>query len=154
MKKFILAAAAAVAISAAAAPASAATYNKMSLNQLVAVLQAAGVQVGSTSRSDVVQVGSGTFVLLTQCDDSGYCAEISFFQNFSDCRPPLSAVNTWNNTKKIPEASLNGDGTLHMEMWLSTIGATDSIITDSLGWFDGTVADKDYWGPWISRSGV
>lgn len=154
MKGTVLAAAAAVAIAVLSSSASAATYNKISYSQLVALLQSAGVAVGSTSRSDVVQVGSGTYIWVTQCDSAGYCAELSLFRNYVDVRPPLSAVNNWNNTRKIPEASLNSDGTLHMEMWLSAIGATDTQIRDTLGWFDSTVADRDFWRQWISGSGV
>jgi opacity protein-like surface antigen len=153
MKNFVLAAMAATAL-AAGSSATAAAYNKISFSQLVASLQSAGVSVSGTSRSDVVQVGSGTYIWVTQCDSAGYCTEVNFFRNYVDVRPSLSAVNAWNNTKKIPEASINSDGTLHMEMWLSAVGVTDTQLRDTLSWFDSTVADLDYWRPWISGSGV
>lgn len=153
MKAFALAAIALLA-AASGSTASAETYNRISISQLVAVLQSAGVSVSGTSRSDVVQAASGTYIWATQCDSAGYCSELSFFRNYVDVRPPLSAVNAWNNTRKIPEASINSDGTLHMEMWLSTIGATDTQIRDTLGWFDSTAADRDFWRQWISGSGV
>lgn len=153
MQKFILAAIAAGAVASLAGPASAETFSKMRISQLQSVLQAGGVSVSTTSRSDVLRAGA-TFLYLTDCDSAGLCGEINLFRNYNDVFPTLEAVNNWNSTKKIPEASINGNGTLHMEMWLSTIGATDTIILDTLGWFDRYAGDAEFWGPYIKRSGV
>lgn len=124
-------------------------YNLITMTELVQVFQSAGYTVSTTSNSEVLQVGN-SFVWLTDCRTNGRCAEISFFQNYGDVRPPLSKVNEWNNTKKIPEASINGNGTLHMELWLSAVGATDTSIIDTLGWFERYTADVDFWRPYIS----
>lgn len=145
----ITAAALAAGLALAAAPATAATYNLITIGELTAVFQSAGVSVSSTSKSDVLRVGN-SFVWLTDCRSDGRCAEINLFNNYADVRPTLAAVNQWNNTKKIPEASVNADGTLHMEMWISAIGVTDTNIIDTFGWFQRYSADTDYWGPYMA----
>lgn len=141
----------AVAVCLAAAPASAAQYNRLSIAELTGILQNAGGSVRATSRNDIVQVGA-TFIRLTDCGSDAKCAEINFFRNYNDVYPTLQAVNEWNNTKKIPEASVNANGTLHMEMWISAIGITDQALVDNLGWFEKYVADTDFWGPYIRGS--
>lgn len=144
-------AATAVAVCLAASPASAAQYNRLSIAELTSIVQNAGGSVGATSRSDIVRVGA-SFIWLTDCGSDGKCAEINFFRNYNDVYPTLQAVNEWNNTKKIPEASVNANGTLHMEMWISAIGITDQALVDNLGWFEKYVADTDFWGPYIRGS--
>lgn len=144
--------AAAVAVSlVGAAPASAAQYNRLSMAELTGILQNAGLSVGSTSNSSIVQVGA-SFVWLTDCGSDGRCAEVNFFRNYNDVYPTLQAVNQWNNERKIPEASVNANGTLHMEMWISAIGVTDTAIVDNFAWFEKYVADTDFWGPFIRSS--
>jgi hypothetical protein len=140
---------AAVAALTAAAPAKAANYNQISMAQLTAVFTSNGVAVRSVS-PDVLQIG-GTFVFLTDCGtQAGLCAEISFFRNYRDVRPTLAAVNEWNNKRKIPEASVNSDGTLHMEVWMSAVGATDTGIIDMFRWFESYAADTNFWGPYMT----
>lgn len=134
-----------------AAPANAAQYERLSVAELTQILEGAGGTVSSTSKSDILQVGS-SFIWLTDCGSDGKCAEICFFRNYNDVFPTLQAVNTWNNTKKIPEASLNSNGTLHMEMWISAIGVTDKALVDNFVWFEKYAADTDYWGPFIRSS--
>ncbi|MEQ1928904.1 MAG: hypothetical protein ABL957_00020 [Parvularculaceae bacterium] len=134
-----------------AAPASAAQYNLVTMNELIQILQNAGLSASGTSNSEVLAVGQ-SFIWLTDCRPDGKCAEINFFRNYGDVRPTLAAVNEWNNTKKIPEASVNTDGTLHMEVWISAIGCTDTNIIDMFGWFERYVADTDFWGPYIRQS--
>lgn len=134
-----------------AAPASAAQYNRLSMAELIAALQNAGGSVIATTRNDIVQVGS-SFIFLTDCGSDGRCAEINFFRNYNDVYPTLQAVNQWNNEKKIPEASVNANGTLHMEMWISAIGVTDAAIVDNFVWFEKYAADTDFWGPFIRSS--
>ncbi len=133
----------------AATPAPAATYDLITIGELRAVFQNAGLSVSTTSSNDVMSVGNG-FVWVTDCRSDGRCAEINFFNNYADVRPTLAAVNEWNNTKKIPEASLNTDGTLHMEMWMSAIGTTDTNIVDTFRWFEAYAADTTFWGRFIS----
>jgi len=151
MFRNLIACALVVAGLAAAAPARAAQYDRLSMTQLTGILQSGGFSVGGTSRSDVVAVG-GTFIYLTDCGSDGKCAEINFFRNYNDVFPTLQAVNQWNNTKKIPEASVNSNGTLHMEIWMSAIGVTDTALLDTFRWFEKFAADVDFWGPFIRRS--
>ena len=135
-----------------AAPAGAAEFNGITMAELTGVFQNAGLSVTGTSNREVIQVGA-SFVWLTDCNaQTGRCAEVSFFRNYGDVRPTLQAVNEWNNTKKIPEASINSDGTLHMEMWQSALGTSDRNILDTFGWFERYVADTDFWGPYIRQS--
>jgi hypothetical protein len=141
------------ALTLASTPAPAANFDGISVAELVGVFQSAGVSVSATSKADIIQAGA-SFVWLTDCQSNGRCAEICIFRNYGDVHPTMQAVNEWNNSKKIPEASLNSDGTLHMEMWISAIGTTDRNIVDTFGWFERYAADTDYWGPYISAAGV
>lgn len=150
MLRRVLSAAAIAAALAGGATASAAQYNRISMAELTQIMQATGLSVSSTSNGEVLAVGQ-SFVWLTDCGSDGKCSEMSFFRNYRDVRPTLAAVNEWNNSRKLPEASLNSDGTLHMEIWLSAIGATDTNILDMLAWFEKYVADVDFWGPYIQR---
>jgi hypothetical protein len=134
-----------------ATPAPAANYDLITMAELRAVLQSAGLSVGSTSSAEVLSVGgSGSYVWITDCGPEGRCAEISIFRNYGNVRPTLQKVNEWNNSKKVPEASLNDDGTLHMEMWLSTVGSTDTNIVDMFNWFERYAADTAFWRPYTS----
>lgn len=141
MKLSVLAAFAVAAL--VVAPAQAATFNGITPTQLVYVLQSAGVPVSATSNSQIFRAGN-VFVAVSGCSN-GLCREINFFNNFGDVRPTLAAVNAWNNTKKVPEASINTDGTLHMEMWLTANGITDTAILDTFQWFDRYDGDIDFW---------
>lgn len=147
--KRLLAAVCAAGMTIAAAPLSAATYNLITMSELIGVFRSAGLSVSTTSQSEVLAVG-GSFVWLTDCRPDSRCAEISIFRNYGDVNPTMSAVNEWNNTKKIPEASMNADGTLHMEMWISGVGATDTNIVDTFNWFEAYAADQSFWAPFMT----
>jgi hypothetical protein len=133
----------------AATPASATTYNKITVAEFTAVLQSAGFSVSNTSKPDFLSVG-GINVWITDCGADGRCAEVCFFDNFSNVHPSAQKVNEWNQTKKIPEASRNSDGTLHMEMWMSMIGATDTNIIDTFKWYQKYRLDNSFWRDQIS----
>jgi len=138
----------------AAAPQPAgAQYNGVTPAEATSALTYGGVPVRTTSNPNVLAYNGG-FLNLTDCNAQGRCTELNFFNNFNDVRPTLEAVNRWNSTKKIPEASVNADGSLHMEVWLSGVGATDAIIVDTVQWFVRYAADIEFWGPYIVKSGV
>lgn len=126
----------------------AATYNGVTRGELAGVFQRAGYGVYDTGQSDTLRV-SNSLVWIANCNGAGRCSQIRFSQTFNDVRPSLSAVNAWNYSKRIPEASIDGNGYLHMEMWMSSIGATDTSITDTLGWFETYVADVSFWSSYI-----
>lgn len=130
----------------AATPATATTYDRMTVAEVTAVFQSAGFSVSSTSNSAVFIVG-GVNVRVVDCKSDGKCTEICFYANLANVQPSAQKVNEWNQTKKIPEASRNADGTLHVEMWLSTIGATDTNIIDMFKWFRENYDDKTFWTP-------
>lgn len=152
MKNLRVAAIAALSALAASA-ADAATYNGMTLAELTAALQTGGFPI--QNMGDGVLKAGATFVWLTDCNSqSGKCAEIGFFRDYADVRPTLAAVNQWNNSKKVPEASINSDGSLRMEMWMTALGATDASIVDSLQWYERYAADVEFWKPYIKSAGV
>jgi hypothetical protein len=149
MRKYLTAAFAAITIAAMlATPASAANFAKVTMAELQQVFRAGGYAVSTTGSPEVIVVGD-SLVWLTDCGTDGRCAEICFARSYSDVRPTLESVNEWNNTKKIPEASINSDGTLHMEMWMSAVGSTDTNILDTFGWFERYAADP-FWMPYAS----
>ncbi len=133
----------------AATPAPAATYNQIRMKELISVYRAAGLSVTETSSADVIRVGE-SYVMLASCRSDGRCAQIGMFRNYSDTRPTMAAINEWNNAKQIPEASMNTNGTLHMEMWISAIGATDTNIVDTFKWFEANAGDLNFWRRFIS----
>ena len=100
-------------------------------------------------RANEIAVGKN-FLYLDQCDGAGRCTEICLYNNYVDVFPTLEAVNAWNNSRKIPEASINSDGTLHMELWLSGVGANGTIIIDTIGWFGAYAADLEFWSKFLS----
>ena len=132
-----------------ASAAQAANYNRMTAGELAAVFRAGGYSVGAVNAQGIMEVGQ-SFVWITDCNSEGRCSEINFFNNFRDVHPTLQAVNEWNNTKKLPEASVNTDGTLHMEIWLSAIGMTDANLIDSFSWFERYSAVLDFWKPYMT----
>ena len=68
-------------------------------------------------------------------------------------KPTLEAVNKWNFDSKIPEASIDTDGFLHMELWVTTVGMTEQLLVDSIGWFEGALSEgTQYWQPYMTNS--
>jgi hypothetical protein len=134
----------------AADPATAAAYNRITVAELIAVLENGGHAVTSTENSRILQVGA-TLIVANQCGRDGRCAEIGFVRNYNNVFPSLAAVNEWNQKMKLPEASVNENGGLHMETWITAIGATDASILDTFAWFEKFVADEEFWGPFIRK---
>lgn len=141
------------AILAAAPQPGAAQYSRITIVEAQAALRNAGMTASTTENPSVLRVEGG-FIFLTDCNAAGRCAEIKLFNNFVDVRPTLEAVNRWNYSTKIPEASINADGSLHMELWLSGIGLTDALLVDTTKWFARYVADAEFWKPYFVTPGV
>lgn len=99
---------------------------------------------------DLVVLESGLAILATDCvNDNNACNEIRFSRSFSNVFPPLDAVNEWNRRFKVPEASIDAEGRLRLEMWLSGIGMTDTIFFDTLGWFERSWDTDGYWRKYL-----
>ena len=105
--------------------------------------------------TDKILTHDGLIIQLSNCNPTitPTCVEIQFSRTFGNVRPTLEAVNRWNSEKKIPEASVTSDGVLHMEMWLSTFGLTDTNFFSSIVWFESSWPDEVFWKPYIKSSG-
>lgn len=146
-----MALAAIVAVSFSSAPTYAATYSGITQAELIAVFENAEISVRITGVANVLSV-SGSNVELAECNTDGRCNEIKFWATFTDVAPTLGAVNEWNGSMKIPEASRTSGGLLHMEMWMTAIGATDTSIVDTLKWFEAFAAYESFWAPYMSNA--
>jgi hypothetical protein len=105
-----------------------------------------GRNLESRRDGDVVVLETGLMILATDCvGEAKRCNEIRFSRAFANVRPPLEAVNEWNLSYKIPEAAIDGQGRLRLEMWLSAIGMTDTIFFDTLTWFERAWETDNYW---------
>jgi hypothetical protein len=138
----------------AASQAEATVYNGLTMPQLKAIFAAAGVTT-SDIQSGYIRLQNGPVVQLTQCppDEKGLCYEIQIERTFSNVKPTLQAVNQWNQATKIPEASVDDTGYLHLEFWVTTVGMTDQLLIDSVGWFENAWQEPDgqqFWQPYMS----
>jgi len=139
---------------ACAAPAHATVYNGLTMDQLKAIFAAAGKSV-TEIQPGFLRAADGPIIQLTQCppDEKGTCYEIQIARTFSNVKPTLQAVNQWNVNTKIPEASVDDSGHLHMEFWVTTVGMTEQLLLDSIGWFEGSWQDPDaqqFWQPYMT----
>ncbi|MFO1186591.1 MAG: YbjN domain-containing protein [Alphaproteobacteria bacterium] len=119
-------------------------YSGITQDQVAALLSAKGL---SARRDEgLFRLDSGLIILVTDCfGEQNACHEIRFSRGFNNVRPPLAAVNEWNLRYKIPEAAIDDEGRLRLEMWLSAIGMTEAIFFDTLSWFEGSWDTNDYW---------
>jgi hypothetical protein len=108
--------------------------------------------LGYADKGDYLILDNGLVILATDCEnDKHVCNEIQFSRIFADVRPPVEAVNEWNRSYKIPEASVDKEGRLHLEMWLSAIGMTDVIFFDTLQWFEKAWPSDKYWQAYVKK---
>jgi Putative bacterial sensory transduction regulator len=155
MKLRILTTAVASAVSFGTAPAAHATdYNGLTMAQLKSIFTAAG-QTVTDVQPGFIRITDGPIIQLTQCPatDNGKCYEIQVTRTFSNVKPTLQAVNQWNYNTKIPEASVDPDGDLHLEFWVTTVGMSDQLLLDSITWFEGAWQDPDaqnFWQPYTT----
>ncbi|HXZ67986.1 MAG TPA: hypothetical protein VEH07_05305 [Alphaproteobacteria bacterium] len=139
-----------------ASQAQATVYNGLTMAQLKSIF-AAGGKTATEIQTGYLRLQDGPVVQLTQCPANdpvpGNCYEIQIFRTFSNVKPTLQAVNQWNFNTKIPEASVDSSGNLHMEFWVTTVGMTDQLLLDSIGWFEGAWQDPDgqqFWQPYMT----
>lgn len=124
--------------------------------QLKAIFTAAG-KTATEVQDGYLRLDNGPMVQLTQCpqNENGTCYEIQIFRTFSNVKPTLQAVNKWNYSTKVPEASVDDSGNLHLEFWVTTVGMTDQLLIDSVGWFEGSWQEPDgqqFWQPYVTNS--
>ena len=141
-----------------ASQAEATVYNGMTMPQLKAIFTAGG-KTTTDLQSGFIRVQDGPIIQLTQCpaNENGTCYEIQIFRTFSNVKPTLQAVNQWNYNSKVPEASVDDSGNLHMEFWVTTVGLTEQLLLYSVGWFEGAINDPDgqqFWQPYMAGSGT
>ena len=132
-------------------------YNGLTLAQLKTIFVSAGKTI-SESGSDYIRLSDGPLVQLADCPDdkNGVCYEVEFSRTFNNEKPTFEAVNKWNLTTKIPEASVNGNGELHFEMWVTAVGVTDQLLLDTATWFDKSWSgdsELEFWKPYAVDSG-
>ena len=140
-----------------ATAANATVYNGLTMAQLKAIFTAAGKSV-SEVQPGILRLSQGPLVQLTQCpsNENGTCYEIEIERTFANVKPTLQAVNQWNYNSKIPEASVDSSGNLHFEFWVTTVGMTEQLLLDSIGWFEGAWQDPEgqqFWQPYMSGAG-
>ena len=129
-------------------------YNGLTMPQLKAIFAASG-KTATEIQTGYLRLQDGPIVQLTQCpaNENGTCYEIQIERTFSNVKPTLQAVNQWNLNTKIPEASVDSSGNLHMEFWVTTVGMTEQLLLDSIGWFEGAWQDPDgqqFWQPYMT----
>ena len=136
----------------------AAVYNGLTLDQMKSIITSAGASTSDLG-DNTVRIADGPLVQLTQCppEEKGVCYEIQIERTFSNVKPPLDAVNKWNSDTKIPEASIDDNGHLHLEFWVTTVGITAPLLIDSIGWFEGAWQDESsqqFWAPYMKGAGT
>lgn len=137
-----------------ASPAAAGTYKGLTMAELKGIFAANGKATTDVT-SDTIRVTDGPLVLLTQCpEDETKCYEIQIYRDYSNVHPTADAVNEWNASTSIPEASVDSDKDLHMEYWVSAIGLTDEGLMDDVEWFEGALNQDDtleFWSPYMDK---
>jgi hypothetical protein len=142
-----------------ASPAQAATHNGLTMAELKAVFAANGKETSDIDDA-TIRITDGPLVSLSDCATDGEktCSEIEISRNYSNVHPTVEALNKWNWTTKIPEASIStdpgDDKDLHMEMWVSATGLTDEGLLDTVDWFEKAVGEDDtidFWQPYFDK---
>ena len=119
-------------------------YDSITLDELVAVIEGTGLDY--SMNGDMIDVRSGPFIGVTGCNTLGSCTDVMIMLSLEDVTPSLDKVNEWNQTRKIPEASINSDGTLLFEHYMTAKGITSTAIVDTIDWFWKAISDdKDFW---------
>ena len=131
-------------------------YNGITMAQLKAIF-AAKNKATTEIQDGYLRLQDGPIIQLTQCppNENGMCYEIQIFRTFSNVKPTLQAVNQWNLNTKIPEASVDDSGNLHLEFWVTTVGMTEDLLMDSIGWFEGSWQEPDgqqFWQPYVKST--
>jgi pimeloyl-ACP methyl ester carboxylesterase len=124
-------------------------YNSLDYLQLGQIISSAGLSHTNGLTPDgkgMIDIASGPFVGLTGCNDDGNCTDVLITLIINDIAPTPTQVNNWNQTRKIPEASVNEDGTLLFEVYMTTKGVTDAAVIDMVDWFWKAISnDKEFW---------
>lgn len=128
-------------------------YDGLTIAQLKSILTASGKTFTDEGNGEL-RINDGPKLELTQCpkDENGVCYEIEIFRTFNNVKPTLDAVNKWNLTMKVPEASVTDDGELHMELLVTCTGLTQQLLKDTIGWFEKAWSDDsahEFWNPYI-----
>ncbi len=132
-------------IIAVALPAQAKVYDSLSFDDLFDIFDKSGISFGV--KDGWIKILNGPYVGLNGCDNNKNCTDIIITITLTDVFPTLEQVNKWNQVYKIPEASVNSDGTLLLEMYLITDGITDDNILETTRWFWDVVAEEmKFWG--------
>lgn len=125
-------------------------YEGVTAQDVAAILAAKGIEYKVLSDGSF-KIAGGPVVVVSSCQADGRCNDIGFLIVFNNVKPPLDAVNKWNQTKKIPKASIDNDGFLNLDFWIEGVGLTDENFLESLKWFEETLKD-DFWGPYVVRT--
>jgi hypothetical protein len=128
-------------------------YNGLTLDQFKGVLTAANASLTDLGQG-FFRIKDGPVVQLTQCptDANGVCYEVQISRTFSNVKPTLDAVNKWNYNYKVPRASIDDGGRLHLDFWVSAVGITPPLLVDSISWFEGAWQDdqaQQFWQPFV-----
>ena len=119
-------------------------YDSITLDELVAVV--AGTGLDYNLNGEMIDIRSGPFIGVTGCNTQGSCTDVMIMLSLEDVTPTLDQVNEWNQTRKIPEASINSDGTLLFEHYMTAKGITSTAIVDTIDWFWKAISDdKEFW---------
>ena len=116
------------------------TYNGLSFDELFDIFDASDMSFGV--KDGGIKILRGPYIALDGCEANDKCTDIVITITFTDILPTLEQVNKWNQVYKIPEASVNDDGTLLFEMYLVTDGVTDTAILETTRWFWNTIANE------------
>ena len=127
-------------IIAVALPAQAKVYDGLTFEELFDIFDASDMSFGV--RDGGIKILRGPYIALDGCETNDKCTDIVFTITFTDILPTLEQVNKWNQLYKIPEASVNNDGTLLFEMYLVTDGVTDTAILETTRWFWNTIVEE------------
>lgn len=134
----------ALSISMFARPSYGQEYSSISFAELTQIVEASGLSYQITN--GMIDITSGPFVGVTGCNSEGRCTDVLITLIIDDIHPTLEKVNQWNQTRKIPEASRNDDGTLLFESYMTAKGITPTAIMDTVDWFWKAISDdKSFW---------
>lgn len=131
-------------------------YSGVTFKELSALLTDAGATI-ETLDTNLLRIADGPIIGLGGCSkgEGGKCYEVAILRTFSDVRPTLAAVNKWNYSTTIPEASVNENGNLHLQFWVSGEGLTQRLLLDSIVWFEKAWKSDEaqtFWAPYAKSS--